>query len=190
VNPSEREKWDGKHRGKPPGKPEPLVLEMLPLLARGGLALDVAAGPGRNAVALARAGMRVIAMDFSAVAMLGLAGFARAENLTIWPVVADFDKFALRADSFDAIVDVNFLDRALFPEFARALKPGGILLAETFLIDQAESGHPNDPRFLLKHYELRELLGDLELLRYREGLTVYSDGSRAWRAAAAARRTS
>jgi hypothetical protein len=64
------------------------------------------------------------------------------------------------------------------------------LLAETFLIDQAEIGHPSDPRFLLKHYELRELIGDLEVLRYREGLTVYSDGARAWRAGAAARRAS
>ena len=104
-------------------------------------------------------------------------------------MLADFDRFALRDRSFDAIVNVNFLDRALFPAFARALKPGGILLAETFLIDQAEIGHPKDPRFLLKHYELREMLAGLELLRYREGLVaLYTDGSQAWRAGAVARR--
>jgi tellurite methyltransferase len=190
VSSSERAKWDQKHRGKGAGDAEPFVVEMLSQLPRGGIALDVAAGRGRNSVVLARAGMRVVAADFSEVAMRSLAGVARAEQLSIWPVVADFDKLAFRDQSLDAIVDVNFLDRALFPFFARALKLGGILLAETFLIDQAEIGHPKDPRFLLKHCELRELIGGLELLRYREGLVAYPDGSRAWRAGAVARRES
>jgi SAM-dependent methyltransferase len=189
VTSAERIKWEETHRGKAAaGEPEPFVVEMMALLPRGGLVLDVAAGRGRNAFALARSGMRVVAADFSQVAMRAPAELARAERLAIWPLIADFDNFAFRDRTFDAIVDVNFLDRALFPEFARALKPGGILLVETFLVDQAEIGHPKDPRFLLKHYELRELMGGLELLRYREGLVVYPDGSRAWRAGAVARR--
>lgn len=186
---ADRIKWEEAHRGKGAGgAPEPFLIEMLPLLQRGGLVLDVAAGRGRNAIALARAGMRVVAADFSAGAMDALSEFGRAQHLPIWPVIADLDNFACRDRSFDAIVNTNFLDRALFPKFARALNPGGILLAETFLIDQAEIGHPRDPRFLLKHHELRELLGDLELMRYREGLVVYPDGSCAWRAGAVARR--
>jgi tellurite methyltransferase len=190
VTSTERTKWDDTHRGKTAGEPEPFVVEMLPLLPRGGLVLDVAAGRGRNALTLARAGMRIVAADFSETAIRILANAARSERLPIWPTLTDFDRFAFRDNSFDAIVNMNFLDRALFPHFARALKPGGILLAETFLIDQAEIGHPKNPRFLLKHYELRELIAGLELLRYREGLFVYSDGSQAWRANAAARRRS
>jgi SAM-dependent methyltransferase len=188
VTSAERAKWDEKHRAKSAGEPEPFVVEMLPLLPRGGLALDVAAGRGRNALALAHAGMRVVAADFSEVGMRAVADLARANHLAIFPLLADFDRFAFRDRSLDAIVDVNFLDRALFPDLLRALKPGGILLAETFLIDQAEIGHPKDPRFLLKHHELRELIAGLEMLRYREGLVVYPDGSRAWRAGAVARR--
>jgi len=161
---------------------------MLPMLPAGGLVLDIAAGRGRNSIPLARTGMRVVAADFSEAAMRVLSGVARAEHLAIWPVLADFDKFAFRDQGFDAIINVNFLDRELFPRFARALKPGGILLAETFLIDQAEVGHPRNPRFMLKHYELRGLVGSLELLRYREGLVAYPDGTRAWRAAAVAKR--
>jgi tellurite methyltransferase len=190
VSSAERARWNESHRGKSAGEAEPFVVEMLPLLPRSGVALDVAAGRGRNSIALARAGMRVVAADFSEIAIHSLAELARSAHLSIWPVVADFDKFGFRDQSFEAIVDVNFLDRALFSHFARALKPGGILLFETFLIDQAESGHPKDPRFLLKHYELRELIADLELLRYREGIVVCSDGSRAWRAGAVARRES
>jgi tellurite methyltransferase len=188
VSPSERSGWDERHRAKAPGAPEPFVIEMLPLLPRGGLVLDVAAGRGRHALAIARAGHTVVAVDFSHSATTALAETARAEHLPIWPVVADFDNFALRDRSFDAIVNVNFLDRALFAGFARALKPGGILLVDTFLVDQAAIGHPKDPRFLLRHYELRELLAGLELLRYREGLCIYPDGAWAWRAGAVARR--
>ena len=185
---AERSKWNEAHRGKTAGEPEPFVVEVLPLLPRGGLVLDVAAGRGRNALALARAGMRVVAADFSETAMPILADLARTHHLPIFPLLTDFDRFAFRDRSFDAIVNVNFLDRALFPEFIRALKPGGVLAVETFLVDQAQIGHPTNPDFLLKHHELRELIGALELMRYREGLAVYADGSRAWRASAVAKK--
>ena len=127
-----------------------------------GVALDVAAGRGRNALALARAGVKVVAVDFSAEAMRILAATARAAQLAIWPVVANLDSFHLKDESFDAIVNINFLDRALFPKFVRALRPGGVLIADTFLVDQATIGHPRDPRFLLGHGELRALADGLE----------------------------
>ena len=117
-----------------------------------------------------------------------LAAAARTARLAIWPVVANLDSFHLKDESFDAIVNINFLDRALFPKFARALRPGGILIADTFLVDQAAIGHPRDPRFLLGHGELRALAGGLEIEEYREGLTAYPSGERAFRASMVARR--
>jgi tellurite methyltransferase len=185
--PVQRAQWDEHHRGKAPGAPEPFLVEVLPLIPRG-LALDVAAGRGRNSIALARAGMRVVAVDSSAEAIAAIQSVVRAEHLPIDAVAADVGEFPLHADSFDAIININFLDRALFPAFARALKPGGVLVADTFLVDQAEIGHPKNADYLLRHYELCELLAGLELLRYREGLTVYPDATHAWRAAALARR--
>ncbi len=180
--------WDERHRGKAPGDPEPYLIEMLPLLPRGGRVLDVAAGRGRNALALARARFTVVAADLSMVGLEILAAAARAQRLPIWPVLVNFDTFAFRAGSLDAIVNLNFLDRSLFAEFLRMLRPGGVLLADTFLIDQAQVGSPRDRRFLLEHYELRALLSQFEILRYREGLAVYPDGVQAWRAGAVARR--
>ena len=153
-----------------------------------GVVLDVAAGRGRNALALARAGMQVVAVDLSAEAMRILAAAARTARLAIWPVVANLDSFHLKDESFDAIVNINFLDRALFPKFARALRPGGILIADTFLVDQAAIAHPRDPRFLLGHGELRALAGGLEIEEYREGLTAYPGAERAFRASMVARR--
>ena len=182
-----RADWDERHRGQPAGEAEPFLVAMLARIPRG-VALDVAAGRGRNSLALARAGMQVAAVDFSPEAMRILAATARTERLAVWPVVANLDSFHLKDESFDAIVNINFLDRALFPEFVRALRPGGMLIADTFLVDQAAIGHPRDPRFLLGHGELRALAGGLEVEEYREGEVTYPNGERAFRASIAARR--
>jgi hypothetical protein len=86
------------------------------------------------------------------------------------------------------VLNVTFLHRELVPRLKSALRRGGVLLFDTFLIDQAANGHPRDPRFLLKRYELRELLADMELLRYREGIVTYPSDKHAWRAVSLARR--
>jgi len=132
--------------------------------------------------------MQVVAVDYSAEAMRQLAAAARGEHFTVWPIVANLDTFHLKDESFDAIVNINFLDRALFPQFERALRPGGVLIAETFLVDQAAIGHPRDPRFLLGHGELRALAGGLEIEECREGLVTNPNGERAYRASMLARR--
>jgi tellurite methyltransferase len=182
-----RDNWEHRHRGHDAGgAPEPFVQEVLSLLPRRGLALDVAAGRGRHSLAFAAHGLSVVAVDYSQEAMRALAQAVHRQSLAIWPVVADLDNFSIKSNAFDLIANVNYLDRKLFPRYVAALKPGGMLLADTFLIDQAEIGHPRNPDFLLKHHELRALMGDLEIIRYREGLTVYPDETRAWRASALA----
>jgi tellurite methyltransferase len=186
---SSRGVWEQRHRQHRIGAPEPFVLEMLELLPRG-IALDVAAGAGRHALMLARAGFTVHAIDFSVPAMIGLRAAAASEHLPVHPLVADLERFPLPRARYDTIVNVSYLDRRLVPSLKAALKPGGALLFDTFLVDQAQIGHPRNPDFLLKHYELRELLSGLEIVRYREGLTVYDGGERAWRAGALALRRS
>ncbi|HTT76419.1 MAG TPA: class I SAM-dependent methyltransferase [Candidatus Binataceae bacterium] len=178
--------WDERHRDGTPGAPEPSLVELLPMLPRGRV-LDIAAGLGRNAIALAEAGMRVVAADYSAQAMRALGRIATEGGLTIEPVIADLeDGWPFRPASFDLVVNITFLDRALTPYLMDALKPDGMLFFDTFLIDQAESGHPRDPAFMLRHYELRDMLATMELLRYREGIVAYPSGKTAWRATALA----
>jgi tellurite methyltransferase len=180
--------WDDRYREGTPGVPEPSVVELIPLLPKG-LALDIAAGLGRNAIAIAEAGLRVIAADYSAPALRGLHRIARERGLAIRPVLADIEAtFPFRSSSFDVVVNVSFLNRALVPQLIGELRPGGMLLFDTFLVDQAEQGHPRDLAFLLRHYELREMLASMELLRYREGIVAYPSGKSAWRATALARR--
>jgi tellurite methyltransferase len=193
MNHERRAKWEERHGEGMPGDPEPSVAEMMHLLPRA-KALDIAAGTGRNSIALARAGFRVIAADFSRPGLRTIAEIARRENLAITPMLVDLEEgFPFRSNSFDSIVNVSYLDRDLLPVLKAALRPGGALLFDTYLIDEADEaghGHLRNLSFTLNHYELRALLSDLELIRYREGLVVYPNGKRAWRAMALARRAS
>jgi len=184
----ERAVWDQRHREQRVAGPEGFVLELLPLLPRG-LALDVACGAGRHAIFLGRCGYHVQALDFSLEAIERLARQARRERLEqVHGLVADLEDYPLPADYYDLIVNINYLDRQLIPRLKRALKPGGALLFDTFLVDQATVGHPTNPRFLLDHYELRELMAGLELARYQERFTVSPQGVKSWRAGALGRR--
>ena len=180
-----RHDWETRQRATQPGAPEPSVVEMLDLLPRG-LALDVAAGTGRHSLLLARAGFKVVAIDYAEPALRTLQSIARVEKLPVWPLVADLSTFPLPRSRFDAILNLNFLDRSLIPHLIDALRPGGAMLFDTFLIDQAATGHPRNPEFMLQHYELREMLSGMNLVRYREGIVAYPDGKSAWRAAALA----
>ena len=76
---------------------------------------------------------------------------------------------ALPERAFDVIVVVHYLHRPLFPRLLAALRPGGVLVYETFTAAQAARGKPNNPDFLLRPGELHELVGSLEVLESREG---------------------
>ena len=188
MNQQERSKWDERHRDSAPGAPEPSLVDLIPLMPHG-LTLDVAAGSGRHAIAMAKAGHRVVAADFSAVAMQQLGKIARTEGLTIAPTVVDFEgPLPFPPSSFDCVLNVSFLHRTLIPHLKELVRVGGMLFLDTFLVDQATLGHPRDPRFLLQHNELRAMLSEMELLSYHEGLVHYSPEKRAWRASTLARR--
>ena len=193
MNRERRATWEQRHREAGPGDPEPSVIELMPLLPPG-RALDIAAGCGRNAIALARGGWSVVAVDFSVTGLRKLAAIAARDNLAIAAVAADLEEtFPLRPNAFDVILNVTYLDRALIPRLISALRPGGAMLFDTFLRDEAGEpghGHLRNTRFTLDHYELRTLLAGLDLVRYREGLVVYPGGKRAWRATALAQRGS
>jgi tellurite methyltransferase len=185
---SNRQIWEERHGAAEIGEAEPSVIEFQPLMPRG-LALDIAAGKGRNSIALARAGNHVVAVDWSQNALKSLAAIARKKELAIEHVIADLEvSLPFRPESFDIVLNVSFLERGLFPSLKKVLRTGGMLLFDTFLIDQAARGNPRDPRFLLGHYELADLLSDMELIQYREGIVNYSGAKRAWRATALARR--
>jgi SAM-dependent methyltransferase len=151
-------------------QPSEFLVENIELLVRGRV-LDVAMGSGRNAVYLARAGFEVEGVDISAEAVDSARQLAQENNAVILAEVGDLEtNFSIPADSYDDIVCFNYLQRSLIPQIKAGLKTNGIVVYETFIVDQAQFGRPRNPDFLLKHNELLEMFRDFRCLRYREGI--------------------
>jgi len=106
-----------------------------------GKALDVAAGSGRNALYLASHGFQVDAVDRDEQAMAQLAGTAKQCNIPNLRVrTVDLERTVDERPEFpkqeyDVIVVFFYLHRALFPALIESLKPNGVLIYETFTID-------------------------------------------------------
>jgi len=187
--PSSSSDWDAKHKlaaEAPPAEPASIVRELLPLLPAGP-ALDIACGTGRHALLLAARGQHVTAVDFSDVALEILK--ARAHSMRapmrqsksfldapkrhlragLELMQADLEHIHLPECSYDLILCVQYLQRSLFPQMTRALRPNGVLLMETFTSAQLEfPGGPRNPAYLLESGELRDAFPDLRVLFYRE----------------------
>lgn len=88
--------------------------------------LDLAAGTGTSATAIARAGGKVVAADFS----LGMMQEGRRRSVPVPFVGADAQQLPFADDSFDAAV-ISFglrnvhEPRAALAEMARVVRPGG-----------------------------------------------------------------
>ena len=61
----------------------------------------------------------------------------------------------------------NFLERKLFPEIRKTLKPGGILFYETFNVDYLKYSNFKK-EWVLEQNELLRVFDDFRILRYRE----------------------
>lgn len=171
-------RWDRKHASERGSEAPSLFLrEVLDSSAwqiPRGKSLDVACGKGRNAVFLATCGFRVTAIDISPVALDEAQRRAHASGLAIDWRQNDLEAIDLPGEEFDLVVKIDYLQRSLIPQVKRAVRRGGFVVCDTYLIDQKEIGHPSNPAFLLAHNELLEYFRDFRVLLYREG--KFSDG--------------
>jgi SAM-dependent methyltransferase len=153
------------------GEPSPWLLSNASLLPAGGRVLDVACGRGRHALWLAAQGFQVHAVDRARDALDALRRSAQGRALPIETSERDLEaeEVDLGDGAYDAVVVFRFLHRPLFPALRRALRPGGVLVYETFTVGQEARGHPHNPRFHLQPGELLRLVAPLEVLRERDG---------------------
>jgi tellurite methyltransferase len=149
-------------------------------------ALDVACGDGRNAGYLAQLGFEVDAVDVSDVAIDALRAAADARGLSVHPRRHDLEHDGLGDDGglgdsvYDVIVQINYLQRDLFGDLARALRPGGLLILETFTRADLETlGNHVEARYLLKPGELPASVPGLEVIRHREAVLEHGERNRA-----------
>lgn len=142
--------------------PAPLLVEVAALL-KPGRALDLACGPGRNALFLAAEGWDVTAVDRSEVAIRLLR--ERGAGLPIHSHVADLEAgaFAIEPDAYDLVCDFYYLQRDLFPAIRAGVRPGGVF---TGAIHVAEPRRPG--RYVLAPGELRTLFDGWKILFYSE----------------------
>ena len=177
----ERRKWEARYAAdlRLDRAPSAWVLEQCLALPAGAVIVDVAAGSGRHARALAERGRRVVAVDFVERAVR-----AACATPGVLGVVADAARPPFADGSLDAIVVVNFLERALFPTLVRLLRPAGVLVVETYtlahqaLVAAGRSKAPTNPAYMLAPGELPRLVAPLAVVAAREGLVRDAAGER------------
>lgn len=155
----------------PSQTPAPLLLKYLHALPKG-RALDFACGYGRNAFFLASKGWTVTGFDRDEAAVTFCNEKAKKEDLNFSARCADLEKEIPFSDtSFDLLACFYYLDRNIIPDLKRALKIGGAIVYETFLIDQhLQFGKPSRRAFCWDHDELLRQFSDFRILFYHEGM--------------------
>jgi tellurite methyltransferase len=159
-----------------PLKPAQLLVaygHLLVAKALQGPILDLAAGDCHNANFLAQGGARVIACDRSKEALDRGKREATRLGITIetWQVDLEEEGINPLPEAFyGGIVIFYYLHRPLIPCIKKALKGGGILIYETFTVDQPRFGKPRNPDYLLKPGELGQGFDDWRIIHYFEGI--------------------
>lgn len=165
-------------------KPASFLVEQLPRLPKG-RALDVATGGGRHALYLAAHGYHVDAIDRDEAALIQLAASALAKVLPpIKTRAIDLEQPApfdpgFGHEIYDVVMVFFYLHRPLLPFLIDALKPGGVLIYETFTIENhRRHNHPRRWEFCLSQNELLRMASTLQILHYDEGAHDGVEGSR------------
>jgi len=169
----DQEKWDGKYADKQ--APSTLNAdEWLKSCVHGipvGRVLDCACGLGHNAIWLAQQGWTVDAVDVSTVGLSLATEFAKSCGATVNWIASDLDTFEVSSRAYDLVTVTRFLDRERLPVLIdTALKPGGLLIYETFSFRQLErtGSHIKNPAFVFQPNELPALFPNFELIEHAE----------------------
>ena len=146
---------------------DPMLIQAAEWLAPG-RALDLACGPGRHALYLARLGWHVTAVDSSTVAIRLLR--EQAGGLDLDARVADLERgeFVIAPAAYDLVCDFFFLDRRLLAPLREGVRPGGLFAGAIPLWQEGCLESPRDPQFLLQSGELRTLFDGWKILFYSE----------------------
>ncbi|HMD88770.1 MAG TPA: class I SAM-dependent methyltransferase [Anaerolineaceae bacterium] len=161
-------RWNNRYKEAPEkwhSSPRSFLLQNIDLLPENGRALDIAMGAGNNAGELLRRGFDVYGVDISCEAVY----LAKGAFPALKAVIADMTHFFLPDHYFNVILNFYYLQRDLWSQFQRILKPGGCIVIET-LTQQMRIDRPDiSPEFLLAEGELANAFQDWDILAYREG---------------------
>ena len=161
--------------GMPADGLSPLLLKFAQHIPQGQV-LDLACGSGRHALHLARLGHEVIGLDRNTETLDALAQTAsnyHLSNLSVRTLNLEKEPdhpSLLGENEYTGIIVFYYLYRPIIPNIIRALKLGGILIYETFHIENHHKyNHPRRKEFCLGDNELLRLTAGMHILHYEEG---------------------
>ena len=131
--------------------------------------LDLACGAGRHVGFLTGRGVAVTAVDRDLSRLGNLRDHAR-----VTAIAADLESgtapWRPEPGAYGGVIVTNYLYRPLLPALVAALKPGGVLIYETFAQGNEALGKPSNPDFLLHPGELLDAVqGRLTVVAYEHG---------------------
>jgi tellurite methyltransferase len=128
--------WQKADSTSPWAQPEPWVMEHSASLAPGSRILDLGAGIGRHALALAQAGHHVTALDAAEASTAAISAAAFTQSLDIACVHGPMTDLPFANASFDHVLAWNVIYhgdetvvRRTLAEVARVTRPGGTFMA-------------------------------------------------------------
>jgi SAM-dependent methyltransferase len=135
---------------------------------KGGSAIDLAAGDGRNALLLAARGYAVTAIDISKVGLEKARTTAAAKKLTLDCREADLYAFDYGTEQWD-LLSVIYFNPALSiaDRLKAAVKPGGVIVIEGQGSEHEGGGPPKATLF--RPNELLKVFSDWRILAYEDG---------------------
>jgi SAM-dependent methyltransferase len=174
VDEGQRERWNRRHAEAPDtGAPAEVLLRNAHLLPARGAALDLACGRGANALWLAgHTALTVEAWDFSPVAIARLEQTAAVRGLRVRAAVRDVVAQPPAPESCDVLVVTHFLERTLMPALCAAVRPGGLVLYQTFTREAVSMRGPATPEWRLAPNELLGWFAGFVVRAYREEGTL------------------
>jgi len=123
---------------------------------KGRRVLDIAMGEGRNAVYMAKLGFTVDGVDFSEKALQKARLLARENQVSLNLENADLAEYKIKQNTYDVILNINYLQRDLVPQIRKGLKKGGIVVFENYTVERLKIAKDEDLRrdWLLEKGEL------------------------------------
>ncbi|MCG9737960.1 class I SAM-dependent methyltransferase [Shewanella insulae] len=131
--------------------------------------LDLACGSGRNGLWLAAHGAHVTFVDRDLGRLAAVPRHCQALALDLESGQPQLPKAQPTQAQYDIVLVFNYLHRPLFELIRESIKPGGLIVYETFIEKQAEVGRPKNPNFLLADGELSQRFCGWEALHTFEG---------------------
>lgn len=162
-----------------------LLEQFLSLIQADPPALDLACGAGRNGLFLLRHAVPVTFADRSPEALGKVREQLQEESMQDYQGLARLWQTDLEGstpkplpgEKFGTILVFRYLHRPLFTAIKEAVRPGGLVLYETFTTDQPRFGRPRNPDYLLRQGELQSTFRDWEILHAFEGVVERPDGA-------------